>query len=212
MQDWGPIDYEKALEQQLLLVDQVHSQNLAGIIVFCTHPPIVTLGRKTQAGDVFAWPGEIKEISRGGRATYHGPSQLLIYPIINLDLVRPHRPLHDIGKFLRNFEQAIVNTLSKFGVAAQGKSLQKKSEVDATSEETGVWVENRKVGSLGIGIKKWVTYHGAAINLDNDPQAFQGMNPCGFSAQTMISLEELIGKKIDREKFQKLLFEQLLHL
>lgn len=209
-QDWGPINYEKALEIQEQLVEKVAAEKLSGVLVFCTHPPIVTLGRKTEAGDVFAWKGPIKEISRGGRATYHGPSQLVIYPIINLDLSTTNRPQRDIGWYLRTLENAIIDALKAEGITAIGKSLQKKSQTDSGAEETGVWVGNQKIASLGIGVRKWVTFHGAALNVDEDPQAFQGMKPCGFSTETMVSMEKLLGRKVDRSKIQNLLKEKLL--
>ncbi len=201
-ENWGLIDYEMALNRQLEKVEQVAESKTHedGFLIFCSHPPIVTLGRKTQEGDVFAWPGEIKEISRGGRATYHGPSQLVVYPILKIT---------DIGKYLRSLEDSIIHVLKSYGVDAVGKTLQKKSETDPTTEETGVWIGHQKIASLGIGVKKWVTYHGAAINLDEDPNAFQGMKPCGFSKETMVSLEKLIGEKVDRQKFQDRLQTEL---
>jgi lipoyl(octanoyl) transferase len=202
-EDWGLIPYDVALNKQLEKVEQValSETHENGFLIFCSHPPVVTLGRKTQEGDVFAWPGEVKEISRGGRATYHGPSQLVVYPILKIT---------DIGKYLRAVENAIITVLKSYGVDAVGKTLQKKSAADPTSEETGVWIGNQKIASLGIGVKKWVTYHGAAINLDEDPEAFLGMKPCGFSRETMVSLEKLTGQKINRQKFQDQLKEILL--
>ncbi len=220
--DWGLIDYQTALDEQLKLVDEVAENPAQGFLIFCTHPPVVTLGRKTQAGDVFDWQGPMLEISRGGRATYHGPSQLVIYPIF---------PVKDIHKYLRAFEQAIVDTLKSYNVEAVGKSLQTNelaqnanpspsaeaktslasmAKPSNSAEETGVWVGSRKIASLGIGIKKWITYHGAAINLDEDPKAFWGMNPCGFKRETMVSLEKLTGQRIDRADFTKKLTQNLL--
>lgn len=214
VQDWGLIDYPTALEQQLKLVDEVAENPAQGFLIFCTHPPIVTLGRKTESGDVFDWQGPILEISRGGRATYHGPSQLVIYPIFQVK---------DIHKYLRSFEQSIVDTLKFYGVDAVGKSLQHNDlkqgsnlsttaemKPSSSTEETGVWVGSQKIASLGIGIKKWVTYHGAAINLDEDPKAFWGMNPCGFKRDVMVSLERLISKKVDREEFMGKLSDSLM--
>lgn len=207
IQDWGLIDYEQALKKQEELVEKIASEKSEGVFVFCSHPAVVTLGRKTQPGDVFAWDGPVKEISRGGRATYHGPSQLVVYPILNLEFAAPGRPMRDIGWFLRSLENAIVRTLSDFGVEAVGKSLQKKSNIENAQEETGVWVGSQKIASLGIAIRKWVTYHGAAINLDEDPRAFFGMNPCGFQSSVMVSLEKILGQKVNRLEFQeKLLF------
>lgn len=218
--DWDLIDYEEALQKQEELVQQVASEKIPGVIVFCSHPHIVTLGRKTQAGDVFAWDGPVKEISRGGRATYHGPSQLLIYPILNLDLESnptTHQwPKHDIGYLLRNLENAIVNTLAIYKIEATGKTYQphrkKDSADDNQNEETGVWIGDKKIASLGISVKNWVSYHGAAINLDFDPKAFQGMNPCGFSKDIMTSIETQIGRKIDREEFKRTIMIELLKL
>jgi lipoyl(octanoyl) transferase len=192
----GLIDYQQALQQQEQFVEEVFQNNLPGKIIFCTHPPVVTLGRGTQAGDVYSWQGPTIEISRGGRATYHGPSQLVVYPVINLNMAQNHRPAKDIGIFLRNFEQSIVNLLKIYGVESQGRSIQQKNGEAPPIEETGVWVGRQKIASLGIAVRKWVTYHGAAINLYNDPQAFQGMLPCGFQPNVMTNLESQIGKKI----------------
>jgi lipoate-protein ligase B len=212
VQNWGLIDYQKALEQQEKAAAEVADKNLNGFIILCSHPPVVTLGRATQAGDVFAWTGNQIEISRGGRATYHGPSQLVVYPIINLNFETTDRPARDIGAYLRNLEAGIVKTLKSYGVSAEGRSPKKKTEQDAATDETGVWVENRKIASLGIAVKRWVSLHGMAINLDQDPSAFQGLKPCGFTASTMVSLQELTGNKIDRPAFEKNLLSNLQEL
>jgi len=207
-EDWGLIDYEQALHRQLEKVEEIANSTTKeesqgenfGFLIFCSHPAVVTLGRKTQPGDVFGWKGPIKEISRGGRATYHGPSQLVVYPIFKIK---------DIGKYLRDFENAILDVMKSYDIEAVGKTLQKKSDVQEETEETGVWVGPQKIASLGIGVKKWVTYHGAAINLDEDPQAFQGMKPCGFSSETMVSLERLLGQKVNRQEFSDKLKSRL---
>ncbi len=207
--DWGLIDYREALHKQEELVEKVADQKSSGLLAFCTHPEVVTLGRKTETGDVFDFHGPVYEISRGGRATYHGPSQLVIYPILNLEAPSAHRPLRDIGWFLRNLENSIIETLKGYHINSVGKSVQKKDS-GPSSEETGVWVENRKIASLGIGIRRWTTYHGAAINLDQDPSAFQGLKPCGFNSSVMVSVQELTGQKPDRALFQKQLEQNLL--
>lgn len=209
IQNWGLIEYSQALELQEKLIAEVSEKSLPGVIIFCTHPPIVTLGRGTQEGDVFAWQGASIEISRGGRATYHGPSQLVVYPIINLNQASKERPAKDVGSFLRNFEAAIVKTLNEYGIFSEGRSLKKKSELEAATEETGVWVGNQKIASLGIGVRKWVSFHGAAVNLDQDPLAFQGLRPCGFSKETMVSLQQLTGEPVDREQFAQRLLSHL---
>lgn len=209
-QDWGLIDYQEALKRQEELVETVAAQKSAGFLIFCTHPPVITLGRKTQAGDVFGWQAPVIEIARGGRATYHGPSQLVVYPIYNMSFDRPGKPSRDIAWYLRTLENAIVAVLKEHGIEAVGRSLQKKSGADNGEDETGVWVGSQKIASLGIGVRKWVSYHGAAINLDRDPLAFTGMKPCGFNKETMVSLEELTGRPVDRAGFASALREQLL--
>jgi lipoyl(octanoyl) transferase len=207
IQDWGLIDYFESNQRQLDLIERVHTENLPGIIVFCTHPEIVTLGRSTEDGDVFSWDGPVAEISRGGRATYHGPSQLVIYPIINLK--HPSRPLaeqQNVTGHLRKLENGIIDWLKTLDINADGKTLDfenRKPQQDYKGhavEETGVWVDGHKVASLGIAVKKWITYHGAAINLFADKAAFRGMYPCGFSQSVMTDVETLIQKKPDLNK------------
>lgn len=208
--DWGLIDYKMALDQQLSLVEEVAQSKRADTLIFCAHPPIVTLGRGTQSEDVFAWQGPTVEISRGGRATYHGPSQQVVYPIINLNHPRGQRKEREIAGYLRTLEDSIVNVLRSYNIDAVGKSLRKKDPSSQAQEETGVWVGDKKIASLGIGVRKWITFHGAAINIDYDPAAFTGLKPCGFQSSTMISLEQLLNQKIDRKTFNHKLKEELL--
>ena len=191
--DWGLIDYEEALFKQEALVEKVAAEKLPGYLIFCSHNPIVTLGSKTQPDDVFAWDGPIKEVARGGRATYHGPSQLVIYVI---------KPVTDIAHHLRTIENAIIDTLKLYGIEAHGKT----NNNIFNENDTGVWVGSKKIASVGIGVRKWVAYHGAAINLDEDPKAFYGMNPCGFKSEVMISLEKITGKRLDIKKATRSLF------
>ncbi len=199
-EDWGLIDYESALKKQLEHVDQVAANdNHPGFLVFCTHPAVVTTGRQTKPEDIFAWQGPVVEISRGGQATYHGPSQVVVYPIINLKKPRAGRAAQEIRGYLRDFEKAIVETLKHFDVPAEGNQTDKV-------EDTGVWIETptglKKMASLGIAVKKWITFHGAAINVHDDASAFQGINPCGYKSDTMISLEKFLGQKIKAEDFK----------
>jgi len=200
-EDWGLIEYDLALAKQLDKVEEIKNSRELGYLIFCSHPPIVTLGRKTESSDVFAWTGSVKEISRGGRATYHGPSQLVVYPIINLELPGRQRKEKDIASFLRQTEAAIIATLKKYKITAHGKS---------GDDDTGVWVGNLKIASLGIAVKSWVSYHGAAINLSEDPMAFQGMRPCGLSNEIMTNLEKLTGEKISHQIFQASLEQELI--
>ncbi len=206
-EDWGLIDYESALKKQLEYVDQVASDdNHPGFLIFCTHPAVVTTGRQTKPEDIFAWQGPVVEISRGGQATYHGPSQVVVYPIINLKKPRAGRGAQEIRGYLRDFENAIVQTLKGFDVPAEGNQTDKV-------EDTGVWLKTplglKKIASLGIAVKKWVTFHGAAINVLDDASAFQGINPCGYKSDTMISVEKFLGQKIKAEDFKLRLRSEL---
>lgn len=210
-EDWGLIDYESALQRQLSYVADIVEGQREETLVFCTHPPVVTLGRSTKPGDVFAFDGPVVEINRGGRATYHGPSQLVIYPILNLAKERHGRGPREIAGYLRALENSIVDVLKEAGITAEGRSLRHRdgraagaqnSDAVETADETGVWVGPQKIASLGIGVRRWVSFHGAALNLAYDPKAHQGLNPCGFQSNVMTSVEQQTGEKPDFEKWK----------
>ena len=196
---WGKITYAHALNKQLEAVERVIEGDEDEQIIICHHPPIVTLGKKSTPEDICGWQGETASISRGGKATYHGPGQTVAYPIINLK-----KRGNDIYWYLRSLEEAIVLSLKEYGIEAKG---------DPNS--TGVWVYDRKIASIGIAIKKWITYHGLAINLFKDINAFSGIKACGMDANVMISLEEITKLREEdkkREKFEKLLANHLVSL
>ncbi len=204
--DWGEVPYQQALDQQLDLVERVASGESPSTVIFCTHPPVVTLGRQTQPQDVFGWMGETIEVSRGGRATYHGPSQLVIYAICNLKEAKPNRPAQDVRGFLRLFETGLVQSLKQFGIESFGRS-------EESIDDTGVWVKQSperllKVASLGIAVRKWVTYHGAALNISYDPKAFSGIQPCGYTADRMTSVEQLL-KALGNEFHKAFVLEKI---
>ncbi len=201
---WGCVDYLESQDRQLQLVDRVFKGEQPETLVVCSHPPVVTLGRGTRPGDVFGWTGPIVEVSRGGRATYHGPNQIVIYPILNLEFRS-----RDLHLYMRALESAMVEALKLIGVNASGRTLQTQVGDEAPVESTGVWIGPRKLASIGIGVKRWISYHGLALNFDHDPEAFVGMNPCGFTSQTMTSVEEILGRPGDREKFENLLLSEL---
>lgn len=198
-ENWGLIDYVEALKKQEQYVEQIKLGEKESTVILCSHPAVVTLGRATQSGDLCGWQGSVFEVSRGGRATYHGPSQLVVYPLISIKKPRKNSGPQDIGAFLRDFENAIVKTLGDLNIKSVGKSLQKKTDQSLGTQETGVWVQNKKIASLGLAIRHWITFHGAAINVEFDPKAFQGMKPCGFESSVMTSIEEQLGAIPDRQ-------------
>ncbi|WP_347358755.1 lipoyl(octanoyl) transferase LipB [Bdellovibrio sp.] len=212
-QDWGLIDYEEALKKQNELVEKVHNDDLPGYLVFCSHPPVVTVGRATKPGDVFAWNGRIVEVTRGGRATYHGPSQLVVYPILNLTKTRKGRQEREISAYLRVLEEAIVDVVKSYGLnGVESRSSAKTAQAPGEADETGVWVQGKKLASVGVGVRKWVSFHGAAINIVHDPKAFQGLHPCGFTSDTMISLEELLKQPVPQTEFKEKMKRRLLEV
>lgn len=206
--DWENIDYQQGLQRQLLLLEEVAQNKRKSTIVFCSHPPTVTLGKNGNQSDIKGWDGAVIRVSRGGSATYHGPSQLIVYPIINLKELSCDP---NILLFIRSLEDSLIETLKiHYKILAEGNHSSK----DGDGKTTGVWIKGRKLASVGIAVKKWVSYHGMAINLYRDSLAFTGINPCGYQPQIMISLEEIISEKISREQFkqyyQKILIQTLL--
>lgn len=197
---WGEIPYIEATHRQLELVESLAAQEESssgaeGFLCFCTHPPVVTMGRATRPGDVFGWTGERIETSRGGRATYHGPNQIVVYPILNLRYSRESFSARDVHGYLRALEISVVETLKEFGISAEIRSAGNGPD---EASLTGVWASGRKLASIGIAVKKWITYHGLALNVEADSRAFSGIRPCGFDAEIMTSMEDLLGAPVDR--------------
>lgn len=206
VEDWGEISYQEAFEKQKQYVEEVLKGERPETIVFCSHPPVVTLGRGTREGDVFSWRGETIEVNRGGRATYHGPNQVVMYPIVDLGGNTPNyisKKTKSLHGYMRILEDSAIETIKEYEVEAEGHVMQTQVGESEEAEATGVWVSNQKMASIGIAVKKWVTYHGIAINLFKDDEAFQGINPCGFTTKTMVSLQELTKKRVKRPAFQK---------
>jgi len=180
VQDWGTIDFHDAWRRQRELADAVLRLDHPDTLVFCEHPPVITLGRTTQDGslllsrELLAEQGiDVVEINRGGEATVHNPGQLVGYPIFNLT-----RSRQDLHWFLRLLEQAVIDTLSEYGVEAQ--------RVDGL---TGVWIgESRKICAIGIHCSRWVTSHGFALNVSNDLDLFNAIVPCGIRERGVTSL------------------------
>jgi len=202
VENWGLIDYKTALEKQQQLVEEVYQDPAQELIVICHHPPVVTMGKKATADDLCGWQGDVVNVTRGGKATYHGPKQVVAYPIINIKTRS-----NDVYWYVRTLEDSIVRTLKKFDINSIG---------DPNS--TGVWVDNRKIASIGIAVKRWITYHGLALNLFQDDMAFVGIKACGMNNSVMTSVSEILGQTIvlDQNAFrsnvEKLLANELLSL
>lgn len=197
------MDYREAFRRQEELVQQIIDQKTCEKIIFCSHPPIVTLGRGTKPGDVFAWQGDTLEVNRGGRATYHGPSQIIAYPLISIagdgeSYTAKKIPPRDLHQYMRALEQSVQQMLTELGITSQTQALQKQVGALDFEEATGVWVGDQKVAAIGIAVKKWITSHGVALNVNEDPDSFQGFYPCGFQTSQVTSLEKLLQNKVDR--------------
>jgi lipoyl(octanoyl) transferase len=194
----GLIHYEEARLLQHRLVELRARDLIEDTVLFLEHAPVITRGRGLQFTEKVrqrhmplsrTFPPEILycETERGGDLTYHGPGQLVIYPLCKLD-GKGFGPKQDVGAFIRKCEQGVIHVLKDFGINAvtrQGSS--------------GVWVgdfQDRKVASIGIAVRKWVTYHGIALNVDNDLKPFSFISPCGFSSEIMVNLKELYLKEL----------------
>ena len=203
-------DYEEVKLLQLDLVELRARGLIEDTILFLEHQPVITRGRglqftgtpreKHMPAPAFLPEGiQFFESERGGDLTYHGPGQLVVYPVVKLDGsgAWPH---HDVAGFLRKLERALIGVLADYHL--QGESRE---------SATGVWVGERKVASLGVAVRKWVTYHGAALNCVNDLKPFHLISPCGFAPEVMTNLQELAEIQVSdwRSRIENLLIQQL---
>src|SRR3954468_12764728 len=183
--DLGTLSYRDAWARQLALVEARQKAEVPDTLLLVEHDHVYTLGRRREAeanvldaGDV-----EVIGIERGGDVTYHGPGQLVAYPIV---LLRDGTGERDLHKYLRNLEEAVIATCSAFGLAA-----------DREPGKTGVWMSTplgrKKLCSMGIACRKWVTFHGLALNVTTDLAYFRRINPCGFESSVMTSMAEQLG-------------------
>ncbi|MGF1657223.1 MAG: lipoyl(octanoyl) transferase LipB [Verrucomicrobiales bacterium] len=176
----GRVSYEAGLKEQERLIQRHFDAATDGqedVIMALEHDPVITLGRSSKevlppGQSSFALPHF--QTNRGGQATYHGPGQLVVYPILNL-----RRRGQDLHKYLRCLEQAIVETSRHYGVEAITKE-----------GFTGVWVGDKKLASIGVGVRRWISMHGLAMNVQGDLSPFDGIIPCGLVGVQMTSLEK----------------------
>jgi len=178
VEDLGTADYRTAWARQLALVEARQREEVADTLLLVEHPHVFTLGRRREAQQNVVAPGDVEviEIERGGDVTYHGPGQLVAYPIV---LLRDGE--RDLHKYLRNLEEGVIGTCVRFGIPG-----------DREPGKTGVWTgpleRRKKLCSMGIACRKWVTFHGLALNVSTDLSYFRRINPCGFESSIMSSL------------------------
>jgi lipoate-protein ligase B len=182
VRELGPRPYREALElQRDLCRARIAGETTEDILLLLEHEPVVTLGRGTRAASLPLPPAELErrgmavvEVERGGDVTYHGPGQLVGYPILDL---REHRP--DLHWYLRTLEDALITALGTLGI-----------EASRNPGLTGVWTAGRKIASIGIHVKQWVTLHGFALNVTTDLAGFDLVVPCGIQNVVMTSVAE----------------------
>jgi lipoyl(octanoyl) transferase len=200
----GRMEFARALmlQEQIVAKKRAHPSSSDELLLL-EHEPVYTIGRtrdRSSLLDAEDLPHPIFSINRGGQATYHGPGQLMGYPIIDL-----HRCGRDLHKYLRWLEQLLIELLAQYGIAgSQRESL------------TGVWIENRKIASIGVGVRHWITMHGFALNVRGDLSPFNQIVPCGIDNVRMTSMEKETGDAFSvadvAEAIEKLALDRIMDL
>jgi lipoyl(octanoyl) transferase len=186
----GLVPYREAWELQRSVAEAVARGTIPDTILLLEHPPVVTLGRRTDDGELHIPEGaevELVETNRGGRSTFHGPGQLVCYPILDL-----RRHGQDVKRYCRDLEEALIRTLAK--VEVEGERIEGL---------TGVWLTRppRKIASIGIHVSKWVTTHGYALNVDLDPAPFtQWITACGLEDVAFTTIARELGRTVTVEE------------
>jgi lipoate-protein ligase B len=179
LMDLGRRPYPEVWELQKRLVDQRTSGTSPDTFILVEHDHVITLGRKTSAENFKPQDVPVFQVERGGDATYHGPGQLVGYPIVKMDVP-------DVRKFVKALEEVLILTTNSFAIPAGRKE-----------GHPGVWVGYKKLASIGVAVTNWVTYHGFALNVNTDMSYFRLIKPCGLDPDTMTSMEVLLGHKVD---------------
>jgi lipoyl(octanoyl) transferase len=196
--DWGRTSYDDACSRQAELVAQRVAGGIGDTLVFTEHDPVYTIGLRSGAEQHLIWDEarrkregiEVARTNRGGDITYHGPGQIVGYPIVSLNNRR------DLHAYLRLLEQVMINTVGSLGlVASRREGL------------TGIWLGERKVAAIGVAVRRWVAYHGFALNVNAQLAHFEGIVPCGIAARqgTVTSLEAQLGASLDLAEVKSLL-------
>ena len=182
--DLGLIDYKEAWDIQHRLWSKRVDEELPDLLILLEHPHVITLGRRGNRFHLIA-PSEVLEamkvpiyhVERGGDITYHGPGQMVVYPIVNLKEYG-----YRVLRYVDQLEEVVLRVLTDFGIEGRRDPLNR-----------GVWVEKEKIASVGVAIKRWVTLHGIALNYKTDLKYFDLINPCGLTGIKMTSMAEVLG-------------------
>jgi len=194
----GVVPYDEGVRLQ----ERVHTSRRAGrapdVLLLLEHPPVITLGRGAHAEHVVADERSLErqgvavyESARGGDVTYHGPGQVVGYPIFSLA-----ERGKDVHRYVRGVEEALIRALERFGIAG--------TRIPGL---TGVWVGREKAAAIGVGVRQWVTWHGFALNVSTDLSAFDLIVPCGIRDHGVTSLERLLGRETNAEEVRDALVE-----
>lgn len=175
--DPGRMEYGATLELQRSLAGRRARGEIPDLLILLEHDHVITLGVKTSPENFRPQGVPVFQVERGGDATYHGPGQLVGYPIIMLED-------HDVRRHVRNIEEALIRSVRSFGI--EGERLE---------GHPGVWVGGKKLASVGVAVTNWVAYHGFALNVNTDMSYFNLIRPCGLDPSTMTSMERLTGVK-----------------
>jgi lipoyl(octanoyl) transferase len=188
----GTVPYEEARELQRQLEARRQRGEIGDVLLLLEHPPVYTRGRRSKPEELpmgAAWYEaqgiEVLDTDRGGLVTYHGPGQLVAYPIVHLGGYGD-----DVHKYVRGLERTMIEALGEYGVKA--------GPIEGL---TGVWVGTRKIGSIGLRVSRGVTTHGLAVNVNNDLQPFEWVVPCGIEGVAMTSLSRELGAEQDFDAF-----------
>jgi len=197
----GIVPYTEGLALQKALVEERRSGAIPDTLLLLQHPPVITLGVKGDGGrshivaaseDLAVRGVEVFETGRGGDVTYHGPGQIVGYPILDL---RPDRC--DVHRYVRDIEEVMIRTCAVYGVSA--------GRIDGL---TGAWVGAAKIGAIGVRISRWITSHGFAFNVNTDLDHFNLIVPCGITDKGVTSLSTLVGREVDLSDVENVLVEQ----
>jgi lipoyl(octanoyl) transferase len=179
-QDLGRLDFVTALSRQEQLIELKQRQGTADILLFVEHPHVYTIGRGGDLNNVLgARDVPLYRTSRGGDVTYHGPGQLVVYPIIDLR----SKLRRDVHRYVRNLEMTAIKALNDFGLEGKRRP-----------PYTGIWIDNRKIAAIGIAVRRGITFHGLALNVNTDLSYFDRIIPCGLSWANVTSMAKELGK------------------